>query len=107
MYKLILKYIFLISIYLNFYTYILVENNDQNYILNTVFMSEGLDSLANFRWNFHSGPEQMFKSTPLKPPAIFNPPGIKSPFQKVCSVITAHVHAAAVHAMYMRKSKKK
>jgi hypothetical protein len=37
--------------------------------------------------------------------------GIKSPFQKVCSVIPAHVHTAvahaAVHAVYIGKSLKK
>jgi hypothetical protein len=36
MYRLILKCIFLISMYLNFYTHILIENNSQSYILKTV-----------------------------------------------------------------------
>jgi hypothetical protein len=59
MYRLILKYIFLISLRFSFYTHILVENSSQSYILKIVlilndffFMREGVFLALIFMLDF-------------------------------------------------------
>jgi hypothetical protein len=59
MYRLILKYIFLISLRFSFYTHILVENSSQSYILKIVlilndflFMQEGVFLALIFMLDF-------------------------------------------------------
>jgi hypothetical protein len=59
MYRLILRYIFLISLRFSFYTHILVENSSQSYILKIVlilndflFMREGVFLALIFMLDF-------------------------------------------------------